>query len=126
VAASSFRILCFRSPTSRFSLLQRMSPSPSLGAAAEPYYHWTDGMKLRDCKRIADCGVGRINADNLEPLWITDYYDGPLSGAVLHGGQFCWYVLAEEEQEPMGPIGAGSNRARTTIFFTSPTRSAHP
>jgi hypothetical protein len=57
-------------------------------------------MKLRDCGRIADGTVGQIKAEALSPLWISDYWDGPLSGAVQLDGQLCWYVLAEEEQEP--------------------------
>jgi len=57
-------------------------------------------MRLRDCKGTADSGVIRISAEELQPLWISEYYDGPLSGAVEHNGQFRWYVMAEEEQEP--------------------------
>jgi len=57
-------------------------------------------MKLGECKGIANSGVPRIDAEALQPLWISDYYDGPLSGAVLRNGQFCWYILADEEREP--------------------------
>ena len=57
-------------------------------------------MKLRDCHGIANSSVIRISAEELQPLWISEYYDGPLSGAVVHNGQFRWYVMGEEEQAP--------------------------
>jgi hypothetical protein len=57
-------------------------------------------MKLRDCNQIADSGLPRIDAKDLEPLWISDYYDGPLAGVALHSARFCSYLLAEEEPEP--------------------------
>jgi hypothetical protein len=57
-------------------------------------------MRLRDCTRVDDSGLPRVDATDFEPLWIAGYYDGPLSGAVLHKGQLCWYLLAEEEREP--------------------------
>ena len=57
-------------------------------------------MKLRECRTISEAGLPRIDNASLEPLWISDFYDGPLSGAVIHEGQFAWFTLAEEESEP--------------------------
>ena len=57
-------------------------------------------MKLRECSGIAGGNVSRVDVTELEPLWVCEYYDGPLSGAVLYDGKFRWYVLAEEEAEP--------------------------
>ena len=72
----------------------------ALGFGAEAWYVGRTEMKLRDCHGIANSSVIRISAEELQPLWISDYYDGPLSGAVVHNGQFRWYVMGEEEQEP--------------------------
>ena len=57
-------------------------------------------MKLRDCRDVASAGLPRIDRSDLEPLWIADYYDGPLAGAIMRAGDFSWFVLAEEERPP--------------------------
>ena len=57
-------------------------------------------MKLRECKLISDAGAPQIHVDELDPLWISDFYDGPLAGAVIYSGQLSSYVLAEEETPP--------------------------
>ena len=57
-------------------------------------------MRLRDCDRVGSSHVVQVDAKALQPLWISDYHDGPISGAVIFESRFCWYVCAEEEQPP--------------------------
>lgn len=57
-------------------------------------------MKLRECTADAFTTLPKLSRGEVQPLWVHDFYDGPLSGMARFQGDLAWYVLAEEEQEP--------------------------
>ena len=57
-------------------------------------------MKLRECTAEAFATLPKLSRDEVKPIAVHDFYDGPLSGLVRFHGEPAWYVLAEEEQEP--------------------------
>jgi hypothetical protein len=42
----------------------------------------------------------RVNANDVQILWHTDYWDGPLAGIAVYQGQKLWFQVIDREAEP--------------------------
>lgn len=63
-----------------------------------------DTLKLAEMNGPNDyLRAPRIERADVRLLWHDDFWDGPLSGMLMHRGQECWFqMIAENEDEAPG------------------------
>jgi hypothetical protein len=72
------------------------------------------GINRRDCRVISRKIASQVQHESMHRVWISDYWDGHLSGLCRHNGELCRFEIECDED------GDCPKNATYTIYTLSP------